>query len=532
MRRIGFLLIILLGGLSLGQELDCVAGVNGCYMFVVATQYSGATKVSVLEDFVTTVRGGDIGDAQGQPLAEQGLELVEQGRFEVDISRFSNLLTSEARESLLSEIPELLRPYFDVENSSADNATGSFFPLYFRSPGITDYSDERIIVNVEEFPCNGLMAFVKDLNNDSESALNELNKVRTLLESKYGAGVLYGPTADGSGSGGGSQSAPSLEPAVYSQATYYSYQPSEPNNVTIAVIDTGVIGSPDPFASSLDVPFQGYNFVESNTSPRDDYVYPSFDLHGSPVAYIASTDSEASSSITPKIMPVKVCDNNSTDVLNDDCKVSDIILGVCYALNNFNLGADPFNPEADPEQRLVINLSLGGETPVDLLGEVLWEAIDQNAVVVASGGNDAYVEEEGEEEHEERYYPAAFECRPSDSPCSYSYDSNGLISVSSVDGNGNPSSFSVAGAYNDVAALGEYTSGLLAGREGTSYATPVVSGVAAAILTQQPSASPEQVEACIRTIAQATNPLNPALGIGGGIIDPAIVLDNLGLCSF
>jgi subtilisin family serine protease len=90
----------------------------------------------------------------------------------------------------------------------------------------------------------------------------------------------------------------------------------------------------------------------------------------------------------------------------------------------------------------------------------------------------------------------------------------------------------VRALYNDIAALGEYTTGILTNRYGTSFATPVISGIVAAILTQQPDATPNEVEACLRTIASATNPVNVYLGIGVGILDPANVLSNINLCSF
>jgi subtilisin family serine protease len=460
-------------------------------------------------------------------------ELNSRG-FAPDIGRFTAVLEDKTLLNLEKE-PAELRSYLDLNRRN--NATGSLFPLYTLAPTDQD-------AKVDQAPCNGLLAFVRDLNTlPQDQALELLQQIREILEREFGAGVVYGPNPEGSGGGGGSQTALSLESATANQETYYSFQPTTQNNVTVAVIDTGVGGPKDPFAGSL-ILGAGYNFVQGNTDASDTYIYkvppppnPSsvtFYQHGSPVAYIASEASQTSSGAAPQIMPVKVCDNNGTTDLNDDCKVSDIIMGICYALKNYN-------PEADPKHRLVINLSLGGEKPVDLLGNVIWQGIDEGAVIVASGGNDRYFHEN----YQESYYPGAFECRPSDkitvsgtnikvcppSPSSSpTYDTNGLVSVSSVNNTDTRSIFSVRALYNDVAALGEYTTSLLAGRQGTSYATPVVSGIAATILSQKPTATPQQVEACLRTIAQTTNPLNPALGIGTGILDPATV--DLGLCSF
>lgn len=514
MKRIGIVMIALFVTLGLGQD-----------------EYAHESRNCLKEkcEYMFALRP----DAR---VVERFLKELENRGFAPDTARFSQLLEDGTLVNLEKE-DETLRSYLDIGQRN-NGVVGSLFPLY-----TTAIADPN--AKVDTAPCGGLMAFVKDLNSlPEDEAIKLLQQVREVLEREFGANVAYGPNPDGSGGGGGSQTQ-FTEATTFSQNTYYAFQPTGTNNVTIAVLDTGVGGLKDEFISSGAMSVvPGYDFVESDTDPSDTYTYEvppppnpasiTFHQHGSPVAYIASATTQQSSGTLPKIMPVKVCGNNDSTKLDDDCRVSDIIIGVCYALANYN-------PSGEPNERLVINLSLGGEKPVDMLGEVLWQGMDEGAVIIASGGNDRYFHEN----YQESYYPGAFECRPSDkvtvpntsievcppSPSSSpTYDSNGLIAVSSVDGSGTRSVFSVRALYNDVAALGEYTVAPLENRHGTSYATPVISGIAATILSQHPTAKPHEVEACIRTMAQAAQPLNPTLGIGVGILEAATT--DIGLCSF
>jgi subtilisin family serine protease len=501
MRRIGFLLFVLWASLSLGQESDakdCTIQQDCQYIFVLATQEN------LIQDFVTAVTSIQVNGVQA---------------FDVDTSRFAPLLSGDnVRESVIhKDTPSWLIPYWDNVDPTL---YGFLFPLYFQSPGPTNYTNSS--PDVIQQPCQALMAFVRDINSltgqDKIQALQQLDSVRNTLNTTYGANVAYGPNPETvGGAGADSQQDRGFSgPGVTAQPQYILQQGP---NVTVAVIDTGVNQGEIPSVLA------GFNFVNGNNPPNDDYTYRSqdrqgnptgtLDGHGTQVAEIATTIPIQGDFIAPRIMPVKVCANNSTpdssgNEYGNDCQVSDIIIGVCYA----------FMVPRPAEHRLVINLSLGGEESVDILGLALQEAMGEGTVVVASGGNDRYTEEEEEEQgHEEKYYPAAFNI-------------NGLISVSSVDGNNEPSTFSVRASYNDVAALGEDRGGSLQYRRGTSFAAPVISGVVAAILTYYPNATPTDVEECLRTIAVNTKSLDPSLGIGVGIIDPAIVLDNLKLCSF
>ncbi len=185
-----------------------------------------------------------------------------------------------------------------------------------------------------------------------------------------------------------------------------------------------------------------------------------------------------------EILPVKVCNKNN------ECKGIDVIAGVCYAIG---------------QKSNVINLSLGTQQPMNSLRAVLQEASNAGIVIVASAGNAG-----GDIPH----YPAA-----------YSTSVAGLIAVGSAVKTPavtaaiwKPSSFSVSGAQGnwlDVLAPGE---GILTASfdtssstgfgyksfEGTSFAAPWVSGIAAMMKAIDPTKTPASIKESIRTSANLT----------------------------
>ena len=103
-----------------------------------------------------------------------------------------------------------------------------------------------------------------------------------------------------------------------------------------------------------------------------------------------------------------------------------------------------------------------------------------------------------------------------------------VIAVGAVDGTDRPAPFSVPGAWVDVAAPGvdvrpSATGGGSALLSGTSYAAPVVSGVAALMQERFPSLTPDQIADRIRATAR-----HPARGhderVGHGVVDPEAAL--------
>jgi subtilisin len=150
---------------------------------------------------------------------------------------------------------------------------------------------------------------------------------------------------------------------------------------TIAVIDTGVNEHPE-LTGRLVSPF---NAIDGGADVSDTYTLNS-DGHGTPIAVLTagSTSGVASEA---SIMPIKAFNETGEGFSND------VIVGVCHALT-----ATP----APDLSKLILNLSFGGDTPVDALQAILDYALKNGVQVVAAAGNEG---ESGSPTH----YPAAFE---------------------------------------------------------------------------------------------------------------------------
>jgi membrane-anchored mycosin MYCP len=168
----------------------------------------------------------------------------------------------------------------------------------------------------------------------------------------------------------------------------------------------------------------------------------------------------------------------------------------------------------------VINISSVACVPVAssfddrALGAALAYAVDvKNAVAVAAAGNTG----------------GAGACPPQRSDATWQtvtviaspawYDDY-VLTVGSVDADGTPSPFTLAGPWVDVAATGEEVAAL--GSEpvsGTSYAAPLVSGLAALIRARFPALTARQVMGRIKSTAH-----HPPAGwdplVGNGTVDP------------
>lgn len=168
----------------------------------------------------------------------------------------------------------------------------------------------------------------------------------------------------------------------------------------------------------------------------------------------------------------------------------------------------------------VINISSVACAPVAsalddrALGAALAYAVDvKNAVIVAAAGNTG----------------GAGQCPPQRADATWQtitvavspawYDDY-VLTVGSVNAHGAPSPFTLAGPWVDVAAPGEAVPSLATEPvSGTSYAAPVVSGLAALIRARFPALTARQVMQRIETTAH-----RPPAGwdplVGNGTIDP------------
>jgi type VII secretion-associated serine protease mycosin len=248
--------------------------------------------------------------------------------------------------------------------------------------------------------------------------------------------------------------------------------------VTVAVVDTGVDGSHPQLAGqvvkSVDV---------SKTGPRDCLG------HGTLVAGI-----------------VGALDQRDRDRPFVGIAPRAKIVSVKYTNEKHTEGADPnlakaIRTAADTKGVRVINVSSTAPDTPDLQAAVKY-AQSRDILIVAAAGN-VQDEDKGKELPA---YPAGYD---------------GVVGVAAVDENGQISDFSNARTQIAVAAPGRniistWPGGGYASDEGTSFAAPFVSGLAALIRSFRPRLTYLQVANRIRETAEGTS----GAGSGKGIVNP------------
>lgn len=258
------------------------------------------------------------------------------------------------------------------------------------------------------------------------------------------------------------------------------------NAIVIAIIDTGVdLNHPD-LAGKL---VAGYDFVDGDAIPSDE------NGHGTHVAGIAAAVTNNGVGVTgmswgARIMPVRVLNNQGSGTT---AKVAE---GIHWAYQN---GAD------------IINLSLGGKDYSQAMQEAINAAHAAGSLVIAAMGNCRY---------------ASTACGSTDNPIQYPAANNNVMAVAATNRNDSYAYYSQYGAHCDVAAPGgdmrvQRSNGIYSTMptyavymttsynytnnydylQGTSQATPHVSGLAALIWSLNPALTPNEVQSVIEQTA-------------------------------
>ncbi len=215
-------------------------------------------------------------------------------------------------------------------------------------------------------------------------------------------------------------------------------------NIVIAVVDSGVRASHPDLAGK--VLAGGYDFVANDTDPTDE------NGHGTAVS---GTIAPASNNLlgvagvawANPILPVRVLDANGSG------SYSAISNGIIYA--------------ADHGAR-IINMSLGGTSSSRTLQDAVTYAWNKQCVLIAAAGNNG---------NDIALYPAA---------CP------NVVAVSATDSSDVRPTWSNYGSYVDVSAPGVdiltlYGTDQYAAWSGTSFSSPVTSGVVALMASANPN---------------------------------------------
>ncbi|MBN1922245.1 MAG: S8 family serine peptidase [Anaerolineae bacterium] len=287
------------------------------------------------------------------------------------------------------------------------------------------------------------------------------------------------------------------------------------NTVTIAVIDTGIDETHPDLAAKI---VAGYDFVDDDANPHD------LNGHGTHVAGIAAAITNngvgvAGMSWGARIMPVRVLDASGSGYN------SDITSGINWAYTH---GAK------------VLNLSLGGSSPSTTMQNAVTAATNAGSLVIAAMGN---------------CRTAGGGC-PVANPTAYPAAYNNVMAVAATGPDDTYAYYSQYGSHCDIAAPGGAMTYLhdpdgiystlptydveMTGEgfsknydylQGTSMATPYVSGLAALIWSVSPGLTPAQVQQVMQDTAVDLGPTGWDVNYGYGRIDALAALQNISLSA-
>ncbi len=243
----------------------------------------------------------------------------------------------------------------------------------------------------------------------------------------------------------------------------------------LAVVDSGV---------TLDLPELAGRLLPGRDVANDDNDPDDFYGHGTQVATVAAATGDNGAGMAGidwrgRVLPVKVLDSRGTG------RDSDIAAGIVWAADQ---GAD------------VINLSLFGRSSSSTVRAAIEYAQEEDALIIAAAGNDHSTS---------KMYPAAYD---------------GVIAVGAVNGAGDLASFSNYGPWIDLAApgvdvLAGWADGTYRKVEGTSFAAPLVAGVAMLARARFPDEDASAIARRLQTGARDAGLVGRDDLFGYGILD-------------
>ena len=258
-------------------------------------------------------------------------------------------------------------------------------------------------------------------------------------------------------------------------------------NAVVAVLDSGIaLAHPDLAMQCI----PGYDFVNDNSEPVDDFG------HGTAVSGVIAAAGNNGLGVVgvaygARVLPVKIMD--SAGFASYSC----IAQGIKYAVDQ---GAR------------VINLSLAGSAPSATLQEAIDYAWSNNVVIVAAAGNNA---------NEVPQYPAA---------CTH------VIGVSATEPDDSLASFSSFGTGVTLSAPGDTIwttqrdpNNPYGSWRGTSFASPIVAGVAALVAAEDPSLSNTQIVSILEQASADIGSAGYDTTFGFGRVDAARAVAAAGL---
>jgi type VII secretion-associated serine protease mycosin len=272
-----------------------------------------------------------------------------------------------------------------------------------------------------------------------------------------------------------------------------SWSVSKGKGVTVAVVDTGVMGSHQDLAGAIvngtDLAADAHQYDPGGTGAVDP------GGHGTHVAGIIAARANngkgvAGGAPSVKIMPVRVLTAAGSG------SSADVAEGIIWAADH---GAK------------VINLSLGGGAQVGMQIAIQY-ARNKNVLTFAAAGN--YYQQGNAP-----IYPAAY---PE------------AVAVGAVDSNLNHASFSNTGSYVDIAAPGDnilstYNSGTnqYTTMSGTSMATPYAAAAAALVIGSNPKLKANEVLHALQATALDRGAPGKDSVFGSGVINPRAAVVNV-----